>query len=448
MKKIRKAAILGGGISGLSLAYYLKKYIPDLDIDLYEKKQNFGGVISSIDEEFFFEQGPHTFRASKSKDLLCLIAELELNEQLIIADRASSHRYIYFRQKLHPLPRSIGKLLVSPLTRKIVPRLLMEWAVPPSRSKDESIYHFFRRRLGKTAAEILGDALTAGIFAGDIHKLSISHCFPSLHHMEQQFGSLTKALLLEKKKHSFPIPHLRGSDLFTLRKGLRYLVEALVQKTPCSFYAGTAVDQIEKSEDQVILHSSKGRNPYDFVFCALPSTAAASLLHISLDISAVDIIAVNLGFKKKLSHPRGFGYLVPAAEQEKILGTVFDSDIFPMQNKEAQESRFTVMLGGSRGSAAQESDEECIQRAVQSLQKHLHISQVPDRIAVKRHAEAIPQYHLFHEEKIQEFEEQIKQKWPHVRCVGNYLAGVSLNDCIKLSKHAAKEFLKQQCLRP
>ena len=65
----QRIAIVGGGITGLSAAYFLSNALPRAKIVLYEASPRFGGWINSSrvpvnGGHVVFERGPHTLRPS------------------------------------------------------------------------------------------------------------------------------------------------------------------------------------------------------------------------------------------------------------------------------------------------------------------------------------------------------------------------------------------------
>ena len=196
---MKKIIILGGGISGLSLLWSLKKkHGKQADVILLEKTSRVGGWIRTVKKEgFLFEKGPRSCRTQgHGRATLRLIEELGLQKQVIQADASAHHRYLYFQQHLQKIPSSFLSFLFSPLTRKIIPHLLKEWLVPKAREEDETVHDFFSRRISREAAETFVNSLTLGIYACDSRKLSIKSCFPSIYAWEQQYGSLLKGALL------------------------------------------------------------------------------------------------------------------------------------------------------------------------------------------------------------------------------------------------------------
>jgi len=391
---MEKIVIVGGGISGLAARYRLSRQLPEAEIILYEKSGRLGGCIESSQDPYFFERGPRTIKASRSGALLQLIEELDLQSEIIYSSKNARKRYLWVDQKLRPLSSFIPKL---------IPALLREWRRPYPWAGDESIASFVERRLGKFAAETLFDPLTLGIFAGDIHHLSISACFPELKAMEQGYGSLTRAFFKRKKEK-------KTKGLLTLKGGLQTLIDRLVEKGRGAIHVNTPLKELPK--ERTILAVPSSVVPSFFKGDAVVETFFES-------VPSVPLTVVNIAFKEKGLTPKGFGYLVPSKENETILGVVFDSSIFPSQDQEG-ETRLTVMLrnGG-------------IEEALSALKRHLRIESFPSAVHVKTYPHAVPQYGVGHLERVNGFKAHLKEHYPHVTCIGNYLEGVSLNSCIK-----------------
>ena len=71
-------AVLGGGITGLSTAYYLAKYLPStVRIELFEASSRLGGWLKSTSvsvggENVTFENGPRSLRPASASGLVTL----------------------------------------------------------------------------------------------------------------------------------------------------------------------------------------------------------------------------------------------------------------------------------------------------------------------------------------------------------------------------------------
>ncbi len=341
--------ILGGGITGLSAAWFLKREMAQAKITLLEKENRLGGWIRTNREGgFFFEKGPRTFQLGRSPHLLNLIRELGLE----ILSSPPQKRYLYCRGRL----RSIGSLI--PL---FLPVLIREFFISPSTSPDESIYDFATRRFNRRIAETIFDPLTLGIYAGDIRKLSIRSCFPSLYKWEREKGSILRGLLSSPK---------RAKGLFTIREGMETLIHALKHRLSIDIVLNCSVESIDQNKVQ-----AGGKTWHaDHILSALPPPFPTKSLWI-----------VNIAFEGDLLPKKGFGYLIPTQENQSLLGVIFDSSIFPEQNI-GKETRLTAMV------RAEET--KPLEITLSALRTHLGVNGTPIYSSTFFAKDAIPQFEV------------------------------------------------------
>jgi oxygen-dependent protoporphyrinogen oxidase len=174
---------------------------------------------------------------------------------------------------------------------------------------------------------------------------------------------------------------------------------------------------------------------------ALPGLAAA------LDeIKFVDMAMVHVGFHERAHSTDGFGYLVPTSERERMLGVVFDSNTFPVQNSAAgspeseDQTRLTVMAGGAHfPDILTKSESEIRSIALDALRRHIGIKKTPDLARVLTMQNAIPQYHVGFESTLGRVEKAARQA-PGLLLGGNSLYGIGLADCVTRSKQLAMDF--------
>lgn len=445
MKK--RVFILGGGISGLSLRYYLGSKHPDWEIILFEKQHRLGGMIETTQkEDFFFEKGPRTFKASKSHDLLNLIVELGMEGNILVSKKSVGRRFIWRNKRLYSVPSKLFSFLSSPLTRPLLRALIREWK-ESVKEGDETIDCFARRRFGNEVAEIFFDPLTLGIYAGDIRNLSIVSCFPFLKRLEKEHGSITKGLFKERRS-TFSYPKgICASSLFTLREGMESLILQLKDRGVGKIHLGSPIESVSFSNGKVALKSGGMCWEGDHLFCALSSKGAeelmggwsASIKSFYECLGRVNLSAIHLGYRRSLLSQKGFGYLIPSSEGEKILGVIFDSAVFPDQNRHEMETRLTVMMGGAFHPSLQEmKSEERLEEALVGIRNHLGICARPCYFDVFDYFDAIPQFTVGHEKRVSQLRAHLSERYPQVRVVGNYLDGVSISDCIGGAKSMAK----------
>ena len=378
-----KVAIVGAGISGLSLGWYLKKMYGDrISLVIVEKTARAGGWIDTRQEgDFLFEMGPRSCRGEEGT--LELIHELGLEEDVIYASSQAKRRYLLIGGQLRELPTGFSGLLTSPWIWPAIPALMKEPFIKKGRQSDESIADFFRRRTNSFVTETLIDPLVAGIYAGDIENLSVKSCFPKLWNWEKEHGSFLKGAFQGGSPQK----------IFTLRNGLQSITDTLADRLKDSIqYNTTALPKA------------------DLVISTVPSK--------EIESTSVEVIAC--GWYNEVLEKQGFGYLIPRKEKSNVLGVVFDSSAFPEQNCGKKQTRLTIMASGPID-------------PIKVLDEQLGIQKAPDIILSKKASHAIPQYRVGHMEKVV----RIRKESGIIHLTGSSYDGVSVNDCILNSKRLA-----------
>ena len=395
--------ILGGGISGLSAAWYLRKRYPSAKITPLEKGSHLGGWMQTAQRQgSLFEMGPRSFALSRSPSLLHLIEEVGLKDEVLFS--AVSQRFLWHRGALRParsfIPMAIGGLL-------------REMFVPKKVCEDESIYDYAKRRLNVKIAETLLDPMALGVYSGDIRKLSLRSCFPFLYDWEQKGCSLLRGLMQGKK----------DTRLFTLQRGMGSLIEAMQKQMDVNIVFDCSVDAIEKEGVRAGGLFWKA----DKIVSALPGQVMGRLTKSWVDFPVQSIWVVSLGFKMEMLKRKGFGYLVPTKEGESVLGVVWDSAIFPRTSGD-YKTIMTAMVRNSGDRLWAEGE------AMSALQRHLGYSGRPDFIEAHLAEEAIPQFEVGYAGRLAEVQSTLKERFPTLILTGNYIHGASVDACIQHSK--------------
>lgn len=444
-----KIIVLGAGISGLSAGWFLKNKIKkNLDLTILEKSNRAGGLIKTIqNENFLFETGPRSCRThAHAEAFLELIEGLALQDQVIAPSDAAKDRFIYKNKKLEKLPDNFLSFLFSSLTKNGFKHALKDvcgFSKPPS--YDESVYQFMMRKVGVEITENLFAPLVSGIYAGDIHKLSLKACFPILYQIENDYGSLIRGSFFQKKKeikNSFFL-NLHKPSLISFKKGMQTVSDALAYHLQDNLFLNKNAVKIEILKNGVKVHLEEGVVLEGDV---LISSLAAHQLHSLLDPSilkdlllpfkSTSIASVSLGFKESVLKEKGFGYLIPPSEKEKILGVVFDSSFFKEQNKKVNETRLTVMIGGAHFKDFNNyTVSDFTNLALEALSNHLGIKEKPCSSHVEIAKNAIPQYFIGHKDQYFNLLHALPS---HIKIIGSSFSGVSVNDCITNSRLMAE----------
>lgn len=429
MKKAQHV-ILGAGISGLALAWCLLKKDPSTDIVILEKSHRTGGWIKSRSVgDFFFECGPRSCRTKGNGFYtLKLIEELGIQDKVIFADPSAKKRYLYENGKLRALPTSLISCLASPFLPLILKAFLKDLFHKKTINEDESIFNFALRHFGKELAERFIDPLTIGIYAGDCRNLSVGACFPSWVKTEQAYGSFIKDAVFHRSK----LPHasswiqtIQKEPIFSLQGGMEQLVSTLAIQLKDQIFLDHEVINIHLHPNSTELTLKNGTTlSADRVYSTLPGPALSKLLKDrDLNIPHTDVAIASIGFNDHVLKYKGFGFLVSSIQQSEILGMVWDSVVFPAQNKQSNETRLTVMIKA-------EEIKDFHQIALDSLIQYLHIEKEPDILEIEIAKQCIPKYEIGHLKKVASLRKKYEETYPHFSLLGTSFDGVSVNDCI------------------
>ncbi len=450
-----KLVIVGGGISGLSLAYFLLERNPAFDITVLESEKKPGGKIwTDRINGFLCEGGVNGFLDNRPKTLE-LIAKLGLNP--LRSNDNAKKRYIFSKGKLNLLPESPTAFFASDLL-SVFGRLRIIWEifVPKKTSDEESLADFARRRLGKEAYEKLIDPMASGIYAGDPENMSLKSCFRKVYDLEQQYGSLIRGMIkLQKKtkkagKKVGPGP---GGILTSFYDGMGVLINALQKRIGQRLKTVAKVVSVDKRLDNYVVHMADGSAiETEALVLATPAHETSAMLKgMDRTISSIlgeiyypAISVICLGYRRdKIKYPLdGFGFLIPNREGRKILGTLWDSSIFPNRTPDGYVLLRT-MLGGARGSdLALEDEDKQIKLVMEELKDIMNIDSQPDFAKVFVHEKGIPQYTLGHERRLKIIDESLR-KYKRLYITGNAYRGIGVNDCIENSLKMAEQIISE-----
>ena len=445
-----RLVIIGGGISGLSLAFFLLERKPSLDVVVLESGKKAGGKIwTDKAEGFLCEGGVNGFLDNRPRTIE-IVRKLALTA--LRSNDSARKRYIFSDGKLHLLPESPLSFFSSDLLSLYGRlRILYEIFVPMKRGDDETLAHFARRRLGNEAYEKLIDPMASGIYAGDPENMSLKSCFPRIYELEQKYGSLIKAMLKlkkEAKKTGKKVGAGPGGVLTSFHDGMEVIVNAIGSVLGERLKTDSRAVSIEKRGDNYIVYLSDNSTvEADAVVVATPAYATSEMVRgmdgnlssIIDEIFYPSVSVICFGYKRdKIKHALdGFGFLIPNREGRKILGTLWDSSIFPNRAPEGYVL-LRSMLGGVRMSELAMQDEgKLTDIAVHELKDIMDISVQPDFVRVYKHGKGIPQYPPGHGARLEKINE-IVSRFRGFYITGNAYRGIGVNDCIENSYRLAE----------
>jgi len=411
-----RVAIVGGGISGLGAAWFLSRQ--GHEVHLYEASDRLGGwVYSERVGGYLFEHGPRSFRlaGSRGAQVLTWMKELGLEKELLFPEPCARRRFLYLNKKVQPLPHNLLSTVTSPFLPALARagcKRLFSWS---KAEEDESIASYCRRHFGEEALRLFADPLITGIYAGDPEQLSVRSCFPKR----------------GKSPHRLPAP------FFSFREGMGRLIQVLGERCKAKVHLNTPVQAVWASGKGGVILAKGREEKFDHVLMTVPGRVAGQILggewKSLLDIPTTSVAVVNLAYEGELLPKQGFGYLVPSVEKESVLGVIWQSSVFPTQQPKGS-TVINVMLGGVRAPhRAEEEEGKLFQVAQEAIARHLNISAEPAAKHLVRAKQAIPQYLIGHEKRLQKIDQQTP---PWLTLLGSSYRGVSLGDCLYESSQA------------
>jgi protoporphyrinogen/coproporphyrinogen III oxidase len=437
-----KALIIGGGISGLSAAYYLSK--AGIRPTLLERKPRVGGVIqTSVMQGCVLEEGPDGFMAAKPW-AMNLIRELGFADQVIGSNDHSRVTYIVKKGKLIPMPE--GLMMMVPT--KILPlaeskllswgtkiRMGLEFFRPPGDPRpDRSVEDFLLDHYGKEAIDYLAEPLLAGVYGGDPREMSVNSVLTRFVEIERKYGSLTRGVLAQPRPKSSG-----GSFLQTLKGGLVQLVEAL---RPSADVVHSHVETLEQSGGGFRVRADGDWLEADHVVVATSATDGAALLKASqpelsgllAEIPYTTSITLALGYRKAgFDHPlNGHGFLVPKKERKYVFGCTWVGNKFDHRVPD----NMVVLRCFLGGEATPLSDDAIVEAARAELRSIMGLEAEPIFYNIARWPDAMAQYTVGHEKRIARIEELVRAV-PGLYVAGNAYHGIGIPDCIRMGQEAA-----------
>ncbi|HVO81632.1 MAG TPA: protoporphyrinogen oxidase [Terriglobales bacterium] len=461
---MKRIAIIGSGISGLSAAFALEERrragVP-LEYVVFESSPRLGGVlVTDRVDGCLVEAGPDSFLSEKpwAADLC---RQVGLGDQLIGSNDADRKTYILVRGRLVAIPD--GLMFMVPT--KILPtvfsplfslgtklRMAREWFHPPHRGEaDETVASMVQRHYGSEMVDRLADPLLSGVYGGEAAELSVRAVLPRFAEMEAQHGSLGRAMLAARRK----LPAGRSSQarpLFTsLKNGMQQLVDAVVAHlSPTAIRTSTPVQSIQPQAAGWLLSAGYQSDHFNAVIVATPAPAAAALLQGASDELASELngiqytssITITLGYDQQVRRalPPGFGFLVPRSEGKQMLAATFVHNKFPHRAPE-DRALLRCFAGGARNEQILQAPDEDILRIVRDeLRQIIGLATEPTFTRLYKWKGAMAQYGVGHLECLERIE-RLRQQLPGLSLAGNGYRGIGVPDCVRSGTDAAEQVL-------
>jgi oxygen-dependent protoporphyrinogen oxidase len=467
---MKRIAIIGGGISGLSAAHTIEEKRQsgaEVGYVLFESSPRLGGVmVTDRVDGCLVEAGPDSFLTEKpwAADLC---RKIGLGDQLIGSNDAKRKTYIVKKNKLHVMPdglmfmvpTKIMPTVLSPLfSLRTKFRMAGEWFHPPHKAEeDETVAEMVERHYGSEMVELLADPLLSGVYGGESSDLSVRAVLPRFADMESKHGSLGRAMLDARKtarKKMGASANAPARPLFTsLQEGMQQMVDAVVARLDANaLKTSTLVQSVVPQDNAWTVSAGYQSDQFDAVIVATPAHVASFVLQAADENLARELgeiqysssVTVALGYDEKVrrSLPPGFGFLVPRSEGRRMLAATFVHNKFPHRASE-DRALLRCFLGGARDEQILDSSEEEILAIVRAeLRQIIRLDAEPLFTRVYKWKSAMAQYFVGHLERLQRIE-SLRQRLPGLALAGNGYKGIGVPDCVRSGVEAASKILAE-----
>lgn len=444
-------AVVGGGITGLVLAYRLAE--SGVDVRLLEAEDRVGGVIQSEHcDGNLLELGPFSVML-RSPEFQDLLDELGLEPVTVDAGR-SKRRFIQIDGELRLLPASIPGLLTSRLLS-----LRGRWDLFCSAVRDgrrtgggtTTLHDLGSRRFGREFADRVVGPGTMGIFGAEAWELEAESCLPNVN--EQDLGQRTTLGLIQAMRRA-----AAGSPprrLMSLEGGLQSLVDRLSEELEGSITTGTRVSRIVRNgAGYGVVHSDDrqlaagaivlGVGPHDTARLVADIAPEASELLSGIRVSGLGVVHLTFERSQVGRKLDGFGYLVPASERDMdpVLGVIWPGSVFP-DHQAPGTATIRVMVGGTRWPLALSLDDRTlVDRCLDRVRAIHGITGEPSHVDVVRWPSSVPVYEPGHADRVRTILESLSAS-PGLFMAGSWvcppLGGIGVNDRVRHGCEVAAE---------
>ena len=476
-KQMLRLAVIGGGISGLSTAFFLKEHLTGrkvpFEITIYEKSARIGGAVYTENvRDCLYEGGVDAF-LSEDRDILKLCSKLSIQNDILNSDESRRQTLVFWQGRLRKMPKGLMMSIPTSfwpfLTDTLISwpgkiRMGMDLFIAKKKDNhDESFADFIRRRLGQEAFDKIAEPLVSGITGADVETMSIGNTFPLYPDLEKEYGSLIKGLYQRKKKFFKAVPkrsRSKYSFFLSFKTGMNQIVDKMADTMGPQAFAHAGVQAIiqrthKPERPGYDIFTENGEKAYaDLVVLAAPAYVSSQIVkdldpQLANRLAAIpynSAVIVNYtfnasGLDNKL---KGFGFVVPKKEHRSIKAGSWASLKFP--------GRCPVGSTVVRVSIASDKVENCIAGddgridawVRDDLRVIAGIQDQPLFYRVYRWPKSRPQYTLGHSERVAAILKTVSRH-KHLYLTGSAYFGASVARCVRHARKLACTIADNVC---
>jgi oxygen-dependent protoporphyrinogen oxidase len=441
-----RVAIVGGGVTGLTVGYRLTHREPSCDVVVFEAAATPGGKLRSVEVGgLALPAGPDSFLARKPAAVeLC--RELGLGKELV--EPRETGAYLWTERGLVPyptgtafgIPGDLGDAFRWPgVSRAGRRRALADlWKRKRRGDADESLGSLLRRRFGDEVTDRAIAPLLAGLYAGDVDRLSVQATFPELQEWETAQGSLLRGSQAAVRRTT----RAEAGPMFVKpRGGVERLPDELANRLGDRVRAGAAVVGVDPDGDRWRVRTETDELDVDAVVITVDAGAAATLLPKGdaatglTEIPFVSTGAVLFVYPEGTAPglPAGTGFVVPRGAAPMTACTWLSAKWPDPAYGDRAVLRCFVGAAGDED-VLDAPDDDLIDACARHLAALLPLPAKPEHAAVVRWPNAMPQYPVGHRERVARIRDTLPAG---IFVTGQALDGVGVADCVRAAGETA-----------
>lgn len=459
MDKIKKRiAIIGSGITGLTIAYRLQQQVEKenlpIEVVILESSIRSGGKLFTMkfgDE--FIDLGAESID-TRLPDAMELIEELNLKDEVELSQNGKQDIYA-FNKLYHfdcptykgiPVKRTdVWKYDLISFQGKLT--FLKDTYFSGSETTEElTTKEYLAKRIGEEMAEYVAEPYFSKIYSSDIDEIGMHGFNEPIINLEDKYGTWTRAL----ENH----PEMwDGNEVYaTFKKGLETLTNELTRLVSQNIRFSKKVTEIKQSINSTYILdiNKKEQLRVDSVIVATDSESYKELFR-DFDLSDYfnDIQMGSVGFllfsfpKGSIKNPpKGNGVLSARRNNSYIQSIVWLNKKWN-HFKDKDEDLLGVYFGRSGdGVMMSLSNKQIEEEILNDVSSMLNIDSKPSYKIIKRWPNAIPQFTLLHEEKRNNLFEYLNDKYPGLFLAGNGIKGFGINNCVAQANEVSRQTLE------